>query len=121
MLDFLEKIKSLFTNVDLEMVTTKTDDTFLAHLLPMLGSIHGIRFSYDVDLNSFEQRFPGTLALSKELELMFAQPAFIPSYLNWLNAPLDFNLYGPRFLWTIANLKTILAIVDAVRKVWIFF
>ena len=102
------------------MWTTKTEDTFLAHLLPMLGSIRGIHFSYDVDLHSFEQRFPGTLALAKELHLQLFQfdTQTASALLDWLTVPQDFDVDGPRFLTVFTTLK-IDPIVDAVRKVFI--
>ena len=67
-------------------------------------------------MDMLEQQFPGTLTMAKELHL-FAYPTFIPSYLNWLNSPLDFDVHGPRLLWAQGYSETIFAIVDAVRKV----
>jgi len=87
----------------------------------MLGSIRGIYFDLNdgMKMESFEQRFPGTLALAKELWLYKydTRPASIPipALLNWLTAPQNFDVDGPRFLYV--NVNTISAFVDAVRKV----
>ena len=56
--------------------------------------------------------------MAKKLKLIYPELATsIPTYLNWLNAPLDFGVDGPRFLTLKAESETIFAIVDAVREV----
>ena len=89
----------------------------------MLGSIRGIYFDHSdgMEMESFEQRFPETLALAKELWLykFDTRLASIPALLNWLTAPQNFDVDGPRFLSVDSNVKTIFAFVDAVRKVCI--
>ena len=88
------------------------------HLLPMLASIRGI-FCNNKCVQFLEQHFPGTLAKAKELQL-WAEPAFIHAYLDWLDAPQDFEQHGPRFLKITANTNVIIPIVDAVRQVFSF-
>jgi hypothetical protein len=82
----------------------------------MFISIRGIRCNSD-GIEMLEQQFPGTLARAKELDLIYPEPISIPACLNWLNAPLDFHVHGPRLLRAFAEATTISAIVDAVRKV----
>ena len=82
----------------------------------MLDSIRRIR-SNNEEIEFLERHFPSTLAMAKELELFEAKLASIPTYLNWLCAPQDFALHGPKFLKASAKLKTIYAIIDAVSKV----
>ena len=118
-LDFLNKIRPLFTNVFLNMASAYPENNMhllLTYFLPMVGSIQGIRCSNEC-LEFSEQHFPGTMALAKELELAYPEPAAIPSYLDWLRAPQDFHMLGPRFLYVETNSETIFAIVDAVRQV----
>ena len=125
MLDFLHKIKPLFTDVFLDVSglsfstkSAKNVRILFGHFLPMLASIRKIRCSNEC-IQFLEQHFNGTLAMAKEMILSGnAKPAFIPAYLNWLNAPFGFDgVHGPRCLKMFANSKTIFAIVDAVRKV----
>ena len=110
MLDFLDKLKPLFTNVFLDLlhIDTLLDPLgigskqtgklriVLSHLLPMLANIHAIQCDSN-GLKVLEKHFPDTLAATKEL-LVVADLAFSRSYLRWLNAPLDFDQHGPRFL-----------------------
>ena len=123
-LALLDNIKPLFTNVFLVIFSMQSAlndmQIVFTHLLPMLGSIRGIGCD-DIGIVEFlEQQFPGTLAQAKELDLFAPKPTSIPACLNWLSAPLDFNLHGPRFLTGYARSEFIFAIVDTVRKVWIF-
>ena len=119
-LDFLAKIKSLFTNVIIcqkGYLTEYNMGIVFTHLLPMLDTIRAIRCENDC-MELLEVFFPGTLPLAKELDLSDnAEPAYIPTYLKWLNAPQDFALHGPRFLKINAKSETITAIIDAIRKV----
>ena len=126
MLAFLHKIKSLFTDVFLNILSlsTKHESTedvriLIGHLLQMIASIRGICCTNEW-LEFLEQHFLGTLALAKELELYdYAEPAYIPLYLNWLNAPLGFSgVHGPRFLGATAPPETIITIVNAVHQVF---
>jgi hypothetical protein len=87
----------------------------LGHLIPMLASIRGIECNH-TELEVLEEHFPGTLALASELDLFTAKPAFIPTYLDWLNAPL--GVPGPRFLKISTCANTIFAIIDQIRKVY---
>ena len=99
-LDFLHKIKPLFTDVFLYIgLSQLTEDLRISfsNLLPMLGSIRGI-FCDSNCVELLERDFPGTLAPLKELLLNDLAPALIPSYLNWLNTPLDSNLDGPKLM-----------------------
>ena len=122
-LDFLNKIKPLFTNVFLNIrclsLTTERATNMrilLGHLQPMLASIRGIR-CYNQRIGFLEQHCSGILALAKELHLYdHAKTAFIPAYLRWLNTPRDFD--GPRFLATFARSETIFAMIEAVRQVF---
>ena len=117
-LTFLDKVKPLFTNVNLSIGSKQSTKLriLFGHLLPKLGSIHEICCDND-DIKLLEQHYPGTLALAKELVLV-AEPAFIPAYLDWLNAPLDCVEHGrPRLLVMGAESETIHAIVEAVRTV----
>ena len=120
MLDFLNKIKRLFKNVFLVILPTQSElndlQIVLTQLLPMLGSIRGI-YCNDISMELLEQHFPSKLALAKELQMFDPQPAFIPACLNWLSAPQDFHMLGPRCLRAYADATTNFAIVDAVRKV----
>ena len=117
---FLDKIKLLFTNVFLAIFSTQSAPNNMrivfTHILPMLGSIRGINCDND-GLGLLEQQFSGTLAQAKELDLFKPKPASIPTCLDWLDAPLDFHMLGPRLLRAYAEATTIFAIVDAVRKV----
>ena len=88
----------------------------LDHFLPMLASIRGICCDNNC-LELLAQRFPGTLALAKELDLFDAAPTSIPALLNWLNSAQNVGEHGPRLLKTTAIPITITAIVEAVRKV----
>ena len=117
-IDFLNKIKPVFTNVFLDIHAIKFATamrSLFAHLIPMLASIRGIECNH-TGLEVLEQQFPGTLAMARELDLHIAKRAFIPTYLSWLNAPV----HGPRFLKISAGSKAIFAIVDAVHKVWVY-
>ena len=124
-MDFLHKVKPLFTNVFLEITAVESDTslcTVLAHLLPMLASIHRIECNSNKEIHMLEQHFPGTLGRAKELAFPpwareLVAEADIPAYLDWLNAPLDFAVHGPRFLKCRPELATANAIVDAVRQV----
>ena len=120
------KIKPLFTNVHLIINNsgeTKEEQTnldenlriLLDHLLPMLGSIRKIECA-TFFMAFLERKFPGTLALAKELDIFYALPDSIPTYLNWLCAPQDFDRHGPRFLH-IFIMPQIPDIVAAVRQV----
>ena len=90
------------------------------HLLPMLASIRRIRCDQSC-VELLEAHFPGTLTLAKELELNLigVQTAYTPSCLNWLNAPQNTDVDRPRFLKIKAFSKTIFAIVEAVRQVFL--
>ena len=92
--------------------------TLFAHLLPMLASIRRI-YCENKCIQLFGRRFPGTLALARELEVFDPKPASIPALLNWLNAPPNFGVHGPKLLigQLIDDSKVIVAIVDAVRQV----
>ena len=119
---FLNSIKSLFNNVHLIIGSTKSTENIhilFNHLLPMLNSIRRIKCNYYC-LELLEQYFPGTLTLAKELVLSCPEPASIPTCLNWLSAPLDYEQQEPKFLWAYADSQTNFTIVDAVRKAWIF-
>ena len=122
-LDFLKKIKPLLNNVIIRGLIDREENLCIlfGHLLPMLGidSIRQISCA-DCCLELLERHFPGTLALAKELDLGLPdEPASIPTYLRWLNAPLDFDQHGPRFLKLYAQSYTNFApLVDALRKVF---
>ena len=121
-LAFLEKIKPLFTDVFLvlPMQSAPNDMRILfAHLLPMVGSIRGIHCN-DIGFGLLDQHFPGTLAATNKLDLFINEPASIPACLDWLGAPQDFDVHGPKFLRASADSETIFAIVDAVRKACAF-
>ena len=119
-LDFLNKIKPLLTNVFLRIGIVKSERnmrTLLAHLLPMLGSIRAIRCD-NACVEFLERHFPGTLARARELLDLYADRDWIPTYLDWLSAPHDFGAQGPRFWKMNASSDDIISIVKAVRKVF---
>ena len=120
-LGFLNKIKPLLTNAYLDIQSFKSAEnmhTLFTHFLPMLGnSIRKINCC-NYEIKFFEQYFPRTLTVAREMEWSFPEPAFFPAFLNWLRAPQqDMDQHGPRFFWAYADSKTISVIVDAVRKV----
>ena len=126
-MDFLTKIKPLFSNVYLDFGQMSAENEMrilFTHFLPMLGGICKIR-CYNDCVELLERHFPGTLTMTKELELsgLQSEPASIPVYLRWLNAPQDFAVDGPRFLTMLAKSTPITAMVDAVCQVFfvIFF
>ena len=95
------------------------------HLLPIIGSIRAIKCDNDECMEFLERHFPDILAQAKELDLKLIAgpaPAFIPACLNWLNAPLDFDVHGPRLLKIEADsdFSTIIAIVNIVSQVEYF-
>ena len=119
-MDFLDRIEPLFTNVFLNIGPIKPaipHCVFFGNILPMLRSIRGIYCDNNC-VELLERHFPGALARSKELDLIDATLAGIPAYLNWLNAPQDFDVDGPRFLVVYGESMLASAIVDAVRQVF---
>ena len=99
-LNFLNKIKPLFTNVFLAINSRKWtthENIVLVHLLPMLGGIRLIRCVNDC-MEHLEREFPGTLARANELEWFYPESTCIPACLDWLNAPQNFDVNGPRFI-----------------------
>ena len=125
-LDFLGKIKPLFINVFLDIGPFKSANNMhilCGYLLPMLASIRAINCDND-GIKLLERHFPGTLAQAKELKLnCSAKRAYIPAYLNWLtmSAPQNVDRHGPKFLKLDALPNVIIAIVVAVRKVFLTF
>ena len=119
-LDFLDKIKLLFTNVYLDIPSIQLTNLriVLAHLLPMLASIRGIQCSNEC-IQLFARQFSGILTPAKELHLYkMAELASVPACLDWLCSSQDFVGLWPRFFTTLADSKTIIAIVDDVHKVF---
>ena len=124
-LDFLKKIKPLLNSVIIRisgLVDLEENLCILfGHLLPMLGIDIIRRISCpDCYLELLERHFPGILALAKELDLgLLDDPTSIPTYLSWLNAPLNFDQHGPRFLKICARSYINFApLINALRKVF---
>ena len=57
------------------------------------------------------------MARAKELEVGLIDPASIPTYLDWLDAPLNFDQQGPRFLKMDALPIMRIGMIDYVHKV----
>ena len=82
------------------------------------GKTHKILSDFFPNKSQFIQQFLAALERAKELDLGFFEHQDIPTYLDWLSAPLDFDLDRPRFLKIDAYSDTIIALVDAVREVF---
>ena len=123
-LNFMAKIKSLFTNVFIciEPIGTSKRERdlciLLDHLLPMVTSIRGI-YCHNDCIELLDNHFPGTLESAKELKVKvpFVDPAHL-AYFDWLNAPQDYEQHGPRFLVIDDGVKDYIDIVGGVRQVF---